>query len=408
MLSRIVMTVPAIFVLGCSALVSDNSKTKFSSGEHEVLGDAGFRKACTNYAVCSNRIFRLDGTKSFSYGELVAFSGDFYGTPDEIYRETEKPFLTWKRNDVDDVKENFKKEITTIENFLHGHSDEQYPDFNLSSAWNYPDYLNLALANSPHFGFYNMKTYIKYHSLAMVQAKQAHDLLSINANQAAVKLNEAIFTNAFADHFLTDGFASGHIRNPRVQILDWAKSQNLSDRAAGTLAKILHDRDGEVRESGEHGLNVTNARGDDWLTRCDSQLFWKNTMEDKSIQLPIQAVEASVRELLDVYETGEIAQGLYAAASFVPYPAVGERNLINVFPANMADAEYDQLNARMAFYTKIKAFSGVDKGVLKRFAAELPQIMQRFRNDIHGAIVQDQELSRHLPAAYLSAYSNIR
>jgi hypothetical protein len=397
-----------LFLGACAPQQAENSKLDFNSGEHVILGDHGYRLACEAQGrPCLTSLVRADGKQSFSYGELVAFSGDFYASPEGIYREKVEPFLKWHRNDVNDVKKRFQEEVEAIENFLHGHSDQVYPDFNLSYAWNYPDYLNLSLANESHFGFHNMQAYVKYHAEALELALQAHELAAVDARRSQELFSQALIHNAFADHFLTDGFASGHIRDPRTQILQWSRASGLSDRAAGTLAKVIHDRDGEIRLSGEHGMQVSNARGDLWLTRCDAQLFWKNSMEDPSIQIPVQAVAASVGEILDAYENGEQVEGVYAATAYVPFPAAAERRLIELFPSTMADAEYDRIMKQMAFYTQIKAFSGVDKAVLKTLTASLPGIMQNFRDAVQQEILRDPNLSLRLPHAYLDAYQMI-
>lgn len=394
--------------MACRTIDGEASKDKYSSGEHLILGDRGYLEACENNQHCDPQILRLDGKKSFTYGELVAFSGDFYATPEEIYTEKEQAFHKFKRNNSDNVKENFKKEVQTIENFLHGHSEERYPDFNLSSAWNFPDYISLSLANAPHFGFYNMQNYIKYHGQALDLAIKARDLSKADPEKGKQLLNQALFTNAFADHFLTDGFASGHIRDPRVQILSWAQQKKISNVTAGTLAKIVHDRDGEIRKSKEHGLNVSNANGDNWFTRCDSQLFWNNNMEDESIQIPIKAVKASVREVLNAFQTGLQKKGIFAATQFVPFPRKGGRQLIELFPATLLESDYDKIIEGMAIYTRIKIFSGIDKSVLKQFTKDLPEIMQAFRDDVVAMIGKDPELSGRLPPAYLKAFSDIR
>jgi hypothetical protein len=398
----------ALFVTACAPEPSTESGLDFNSGEHVVLGDLGYQSACAATGVCPPWLIRADGQMLFTYGELVAFSGDFYPSPEALYLEQVEPLWKWGRNNPKDVKKLFQKEVETIENFLHGHSDEDYPDFNLSFAWNYPDYLNLALANESHFGFYNMLAYVKYHSQALALAQEAHSLRAARPHEGRALFMQALFLNAFADHFLTDGFAAGHVRAPRAQILKWAGSVNLHERAAGTLAKIIHDRDGEIRQSGEHGLNVSNARGDSWLTRCDAQLFWKNSLDDPSIALPAQAVAASVQEVVNAYERGISVSGVFAATEFVPFPAAHERPLTALLPANMPDASYDAIVKQMPFYMQIKVFSGVDKGVIKQLTAALPGIMQEFRRDVDLVIAQNPVLTRRLPQAYLEAYRRIQ
>lgn len=95
----------------------------------------------------------------------------------------------------------------------------------------------------------------------------------------------ALYTNAFADHFLTDAFAAGHIRVPRAEIRNWAEARGLGDKIAGALSKLLHDQDGHIDLESLHGpvdendgrpedgLLVQDSTGTSWSTRCDGQLF---------------------------------------------------------------------------------------------------------------------------------------
>lgn len=66
----------------------------------------------------------------------------------------------------------------------------------------HPDYLGLAEINWDHFGNDAHMSYVIGHYVALEVAKKG-DLLYAYA------------MNAFADHFLEDSFAAGHIRTPR-------------------------------------------------------------------------------------------------------------------------------------------------------------------------------------------------
>ncbi len=130
--------------------------------------------------------------------------------------------------------------------------------------------------------------------------------------------------------------------------------------------------------------------------------------DSSTVQQPIQAIRASVAEVFETYRTGVVTDGIYRATRFVPFPSQNERDLVELFPASLADEEYDRIVQSLAFYLRLKVFSGIDKPLLKDFTAALPTIMAAYRQDISDRIERDPALSQHLPPAYLEAYRNIR
>ena len=391
---------------GCGESQHSTSSLKFSAGEHVIIGDRGYKNACGKRSECQPSFARADGLERYSYGELIAFSADFYENSTELFREKREPWYQLFRNNIDSTRKLFQEEMQAAQKLMDGHSDTEYPDFSKGFALNYRNYINLAENNEEHFGFYNIKRYVAEHEQALALALRAHDLRQKGDTAADEALREALFQAAFADHFLTDGFASGHIRNPRRQTLAWAESHGYSRRTAAAFSKILHDRDGEIRQSGEHGLAVRNARGDEWFARCDSQLFYKNSGDGRAVQMVTEAVEISLDEFFSTYDSGVVPEGKFPALDLVPYPAdesVGLTEAIRVdrfLPQKAYDA--------MAWYLHPPFVKDFSPGAITGFYKSLPEVMDMMRHDIDSALAADPNLVARLPDAYALAYRNIR
>jgi hypothetical protein len=128
-------------------------------------------------------------------------------------------------------------------------------------------YLDLALKNRRHFSPLNWATFEAYHRRAletigrgMAQPRSATVRHPIPA--------DAIALTAFGCHFLTDAFASGHMRTPVAQ---------LGPRGA-LASKIMHDFDNR------YGLLVENARGQRWRAFGDEYLHPGGAGDVRSVQ----------------------------------------------------------------------------------------------------------------------------
>src|SRR5262249_19771189 len=80
-------------------------------------------------------------------------------------------------------------------------------------------YLALAAVNWDHFGGRAVLAYQAGHQYAMQSAASIQGS-GRTPDQMASALTTAYAQNAFADHFLTDLFASGHLRTPRKELHD--------------------------------------------------------------------------------------------------------------------------------------------------------------------------------------------
>lgn len=112
-------------------------------------------------------------------------------------------------------------------------------------------------------------------------------------------LNEAYFYEAFASHYLTDLFSSGHMRPPRrkfhttdvnMTALGGAKSNLLSETPIWDYhCRYMHDDDSAS------GLLVRNAKGDQWIQYGDKQLLEPGNVLNRT--KVTECLQASVDEL---------------------------------------------------------------------------------------------------------------
>jgi hypothetical protein len=389
-------------------------KEKFEAGEHLWLGMRGAEAACGGDAAKLKLIRNLrrpNDSGVLTYGEIVALSGDFYGSPEKLFSEEPAFFPWWKgSNDLKKLRDAFSKELTWIDDEKR-HQSAGYPDNTLTFAWTAKSYLELAEDNTAHFGWHNIKKYCRCHAQAIEFARQAKTQTSSDENWM-----RALFYNGFADHFLTDAFAAGHIRVPRQQIRDWAETVGYSGKLAGFLSKVLHDQDGHVEhfhDQGEdpldakEGLRVLNARGQDWSTRCDGQLFLvKRKAADPLINEPVSAVEASLREVFQARE--QPPAGEYAALKYVPFPHPEEPALSAKF-SNTSNDYLTELLESFKWYTKLPFVeASLDANNIRSLFLALPELMRKFGESVAADYARDPELQKRLPKAYVEAFKNIR
>lgn len=402
--------------------MSPTSKSRFNSGEHVWLGTQGFREGCaTAGQPFEATIARGEGSdgERFSYGEIVALSGDFYERPDDLFYE--KPAFyswLWEENDVSDLKGYFDKELDAINELLKG-KDVDYPEYTKQYWWNAKNYAELAKTNYSHFGWHNMKMYCEAHDWALDLALQAG---VATGREREILWRKSLFYNGFADHFLTDGFAAGHIRVPRKQIIEWGQANDFDLKRAGFLSKLIHDQDGHRKTDhadGEtrpekDGLHVRNALGTEWWTRCDGQLCILTDETSLRLRQPIEAVKASVKELFGARDRHRRPAGVFTATRHVPFPHPDEVALTDKFNPNAKDRIEKWVDSSRWYEF------GVDvKNVTKLFA-HLPDIMKSFRAAVQNDVATHKNdktkepdkkknawIAR-LPAGYVAAYSALK
>ena len=220
-----------------------------------------------------------------TYGEVVALSGDFYSGWDALNRAP-------------------LREIYDLIPLMHrkGSTEE------LQEATG-GRYLALAEKNESHFtnvrpGHRNIDVWWRTHAAAIEAARRGD-------------ANSAWGQSAIADHFLTDAFSGGHVRVERKKLMDRGALGNVE-------SKILHDLDNE------HGVEVTNDRGDDpWIAYGDD--FLSDTRNSRNKSLAEEAVRFARQDIADALDrragyAAPVAGTVFAAQRLVPRPVDPSRD----------------------------------------------------------------------------------
>jgi hypothetical protein len=208
-----------------------------------------------------------------TYGEVVALSGDFYRSWDELDTAS-------------------LREIIDLIPLIRGHATTSQLQEATAGR-----YLALASKNVAHFsnvpsGQRNVDVWRDMHTRALTAA-------------LAGMTNAAWGINACADHFLTDAFSGGHIRTPRARLVT-STSGNIE-------SKVLHDLDNT------YGVNVTNRRGDTWTAYGDEKL--DIAVNADNLRLAKEAVQMSKQDIADAL-AGRMTSvpAAFAVEALVPFP----------------------------------------------------------------------------------------
>jgi hypothetical protein len=147
-------------------------------------------------------------------------------------------------------------------------------------------YLQLADRDFDHFNTEALTAYRAGHAIAISTALRAH------ATQDLAGLEKAYAMNAFACHFLSDLFAPGHMRTPRLQLYNTVTPHTVGS----LLSNYMH------AEDNNNGLMVRNQRGDRWQAYGDAYF-----MDDRNVKtraLMNEAMQASVDAIFFAFQTG--------------------------------------------------------------------------------------------------------
>ncbi|HEX7816396.1 hypothetical protein [Dyella sp.] len=267
----------------------------FESPEHEALGDGLIfidpsGKTFTQSAPNTN-YFLTDGGQYLSYGQVMALAGDFYGVPSQPISDgaaasdqqarflaafnslySEKPVNgVYQAQQILQIMQQQSDTVTDSANQImaqHPYTDDAWSqaytaansDNQFDKAYNFATgaveatpwfmsqgrYLQLANVNWDHFGACAVACYLAGHAVACDTA-------------AGGDYMRAYAMEAFACHFLTDLFSTGHLRTPR-------KALHTANPASDLCAQRMHDEDSY------NGLVVHNQKGNTWIAYGDKRL----------------------------------------------------------------------------------------------------------------------------------------
>jgi hypothetical protein len=217
----------------------DGGRFKFEFAEHRFLGNLlelpqHNTMSTQDKSAAANPLTLPNGLR-LTYGEINGLAGDFFGTRDPICKgkdanEQQKRFstafslLTSDQGKLvaEQLLGRLKKETEAVEKArrdgqpmsdVYAHlEDESFNFDNITKILGEPElnYIELAKINYDHFGVNARTAYNAGHSLALAEAVKG----------TGKDLERAYAINAFADHFLEDSFASGHMRVPRENLAD--------------------------------------------------------------------------------------------------------------------------------------------------------------------------------------------
>ncbi|MFJ2540555.1 phospholipase [Pseudomonas sp. NPDC087614] len=325
-------------------------QARFEGAEHTAIGD----NTLLRFAEDAQPIFaqnvplHLPNGLALTYGQVLALGGDFYGIVDQPINEGATPVdrlqrfnaafnslavTAASRGEATQILAVMQKEIDAVKQAIKDGKQphEAYDALGdtLSEEWNkitgggsfisalFPlgRYLKLAANNADHFGEWAKLAYIAGHTAALQTAMVAH------ANHDEQQLQRAYAMNAFADHFLTDLFSSGHLRVPRKAL---AAAVTPSDLGS-LITRFMHDEDSKF------GLSVRNAYGDQWRAFGDKRYFEATDADNR--QQVNQAVQASEDEVFAAYLSGKMpVPSAFSALQRLP-DLTAVLNPANNFPA---------------------------------------------------------------------------
>jgi hypothetical protein len=298
----------------------------FEGGEHTAIGDNVYLHFSPGdpggIAWQQDNWLTTPNTLRLSYGQIVALGGDFYGLPDQPISDG---------SSVEDQRDRFLRAFNSLatlpasleeaRKILHVMDTEiqavnaalfdgtsiakVYAELgdSLSVQWNMITgggggstwwlnpgrYLKLAKTNWDHFGQRAVLAYKAGHAVALKQAISAG---RAEQSQRRKQLEVAYAMNAFADHYLSDLFSSGHLRTPRKELYE---STTLGETGS-YLSKYMHDEDCL------YGLNVSNSRSESWKAYGDKRYF--DTVDNENKWRVDEAVQISTDEIFQAFLIG--------------------------------------------------------------------------------------------------------
>ncbi len=355
----------------------------FGAIEHKTLGDLGAGGSRIPGDLSTGPDYDLGAGFRLTHGDIVMLSGDLFdprdgavgpdGTSDSLFDLANRPST------------NPGQQVGTWDEVIFAlhHEAPGDPRFSSSPSAQYPTggpwagltfsaevqtrvksrYLRLAAQNREHFvapeghggalaglGSSAGGSYRALHEGALLAA--------FSAGQSGDKPDVAMAREAAAQHFLTDAFASGHLRVPRVSIVQhWEKIYplffqnfkraianamaihinaettnlatiwgNVQEISAGVLEEVekqmegvppmgfgdvvglvAHDFENEV------GIDVTNELGETWTTFGDGSLDAAEP-GNRTREMTQLAVRLGIEDVENAYRFGTTGPGTPAAA----------------------------------------------------------------------------------------------
>lgn len=250
-MSRVLPVMAAIAAI----LASPSAARAWGSTEHQEIGRTSYLRACAEIAaavaakgVASRAVaerleiacgLNLEASAEI-YGDATALAGDFLDHPSEFISQ--------------------------------------------AGAWRFKSrksYWLLALENSDHFNPMATRSWAEYHAAAITEGLAASLADGLGA---VIGYQLAIQESAFADHFLQDSFAAGHMGFNRTA-------------SSAAAAKSFHDA------WNKRGRIVSDRNGERWVTFGDGDLNGPRNQDAR--RHVMDAATMSVRGVVRAFVLGE-------------------------------------------------------------------------------------------------------
>ena len=201
----------------------------FEAFEHDHIGRR------IDLEIDELRILILPNGVEIKFEQIIALAGDFYGIPKHPiidpfkgedqedtgrHRRFRDAYNTLARAPKDELQKELDKLLATLEKEIEdggGVTAKKWDEIT-GGKWirglpvKQGRMLQLAENNHDHFIPYAKNAYLTGHQLAIDKAREAGEHRVDEEDEKKRLLHEAFSMDAFACHFLTDSFASGHIR----------------------------------------------------------------------------------------------------------------------------------------------------------------------------------------------------
>jgi len=338
--------------------VFEETDTRFGTWEHMLTaahvgldGDRNPPRACG--VTLDERTLLTVGAKALKFGEIVALAGDFYAHLDPESAQAfawawpaAEGLAGWLGGDYRDATllDAGADETRALLRIAYRDRDAtrsaadelfQLTGDTLGSDFSARRYLALASQNFCHFGSQpadgtfdeeaneTLKLYRAYHRRALKLAAEASRAMDREA-----AFHRALVTDAFACHFLTDAFATGHIRVPRRVLGERFGVLKGSLR----MCHAMHAEDNELglwcRPWQGNGRTVWRAFGDGRL---------RTPPAGRHLEQVREAVRRSVAEVFAAASDEEtLVEDPAEALVPVPLAAGARPGVIDVWPDGVA------------------------------------------------------------------------
>lgn len=301
---------------------SPTHNLEYKSGEHRSAGESIGLKFNGHIIPARSVLLGLSNGLNLTYGQIMTLAGDYFGIPSEPISlassledrkvrflhafhslSKEDSALKESPNILSEIDWEWQQVMNAIEhnespNKVYERISVDESKFfncitggscNSFSPWiPMGRYLKLAEKNFDHFGRYAKKAYEAGHRVALEKALEAKN------KQNPALLKTAYAMNAFACHYLSDLFASGHMRTPRFELYHSV----IPSIVGSVLSDYMHAEDNTF------GLVVQNKKGQTWMAFGDAYFLDPRNQENREIF--IDALQTSANEIFKAYSSGTL------------------------------------------------------------------------------------------------------